>query len=245
MAIFSNKVHIRNVCANGSVVIGNGNVVINGQNISSGNYKTYDKEESISSVGVSKLAIRCTQVNVELVEGRLDNHIISAHLSGKGLLNKEPVLTLKDVNGKVYIDLDVGESGVGNLKLTITVPKYCGFYSIEFDGYNGDFNIGKNVKGDYIETKNYNGDTNIECGFYGLEAESYNGDIDINATAECDMSIKASSYNGDIDVKITNISRYEIASKSENGDVSRRCKGNGNYKVTGTVSSYNGDVTLK
>ena len=189
-----------------------------------------------------KITIRSECANVELSVH--DNNTVETYLIGKVAHDGNLIFSVNRFSDEIVVSVGIsGKTIEGELKLNVKIPKRR-FKVISIKNECGDAVVGKDVKAKKLKIGIIKGNIDSNASFSFLKAETYNGNINIDVDAENDIELNVSSLNGSVDTALKNISHFNLRLAAIKGKVFNKFKENGDFFVSGNISSMNGNTTV-
>ena len=232
--------------------------IINGQVIedsSCADAKNIDELKKESVKGIKRIYINTKNVAVNVLP--CDSKEITAHLHGSIITNGEIKFSVERKKDEIYISVIevLGSANMSifyntivkqslELVLDVMIPSITVEY-LRLQSLNGSLNVGELVCANKISINNINGDSVSNGNCKQLEIGSKNGGIKIVVDAKKDINLDIFNTNGKIEVRLSNIAVFNAILDSKNGNVKNKAQLDGKYKVTGRITSQNGNIKIK
>ena len=206
-----------------------------------------DEIQKESASNVTHIEIHSSIANIEV--SACDKNDVSAHLIGNISEDQGVALRTTKEDNKIAITVSVSNSEplfsyfITDLILKVCLPLKT-FENILAENVHGNIVIYP-INAGRINALCNNGNVAVFSLPKSLQACSKNGNINVVAKASCNSKLKIISMNGNIDVSLSNVDFSTVETSSSNGlctYIPNSCNSQGDYTVSGKVSSKNGNV---
>lgn len=224
----------------GSVVIQNGNVVVNREG--SGELKKYNERKSEEVGNIEKVTINSTFAKVNVTVSSSSK--VEAHLYGEANLDKELKLVVQRELNKIKIVVQYeGNCYGGNLKLDVAIPKYL--KTIIIKTVSAGVELSREVSAQDIKVDTTSGKIKSYATFKMANIVTISGDVNLNIVANQDILIETSTTSGKVSVDFSNIKNIKLSAKTVSGKVMNFHKADNNgYNAVVEISTISGKVYI-
>lgn len=227
---------------------GNGNVIINGRNISShiqrnGEKREFNKiiREKAEYIKSIHLENNCADVNIS----KTDGSEIVIELVGSGIVTNGNCILEAKVEGDIlFITSEiVGEFFESDIHLNILIPN--SLHQFIYNISSGDIKINKEIFIKNIQGCSQSGDFKSYADFEYCKINSMSGNIKLFLDAKNNVSCNLDSMSGDIKIKLNNFRSLYKKISCMNGDIDDCFESsNSLYTANLNISSMSGDIDI-
>lgn len=224
----------------GSVVIQNGNVIVNGGG--RGELKKYNERKIEEAGNIEKVTVRSTFAKVNVSVSMSSK--VEAHLHGEANLDKELKLVVQTKLNEIKIVVQYEGNCYGSdLKLDVAIPKYL--KTITIKTVSAGVELSEEVSAQDIKVETTSGKVKSYATFKKANISTISGPVNLNIVANQDISLKTSTISGKISVDFSNVKNINLSASTVSGKVMNCHEADNNgYNAVVDISTISGKVTI-